>query len=77
MALINVAKRETLLPDGRTALVHRVIKIFGVPIFEDSFVSNNENIVSCFLLEEEEPSGLYDTTKIGFKPTVDESDKLG
>ena len=39
MALINVAKREALLPDGRTALVHRVVKIFGVPIFEDSFVS--------------------------------------
>ena len=74
MALLKIERKEYLHPDKDCAVVHRVVKLFGVPLFEDSNISNNENVLDCFRREEEGPRGLYDVTEIGFKQRPNDSD---
>lgn len=74
MALLKIERKEYLHPDKDCAVVHRVVKLFGVPLFEDSNMSNNENVLDCFKREEQEPSGFYKATEIGFKQRLNDSD---
>lgn len=74
MALLKIKREEYLQKDQGYAVVHQIVKLFGVPLFEDTNISNNENVLDCFRRDEEGPRGLYDVTEIGFKQQPHDSD---
>lgn len=66
MPLLKIERTEGLLPDQNAAMVKIRVTLFGIPIYEDSNFTTNENILCCFKTEEPHPTGFYDHTSMGF-----------
>ena len=76
MSLINIHKEEYLTEDKTCAVVSHTVSFCGLPLFKDTFLSQNISYLNLFdperyaeALEEEQPQelGLYKDTKFGFK----------
>lgn len=80
MALLNIHKEEYLTDDRTCAVVSHEVRLCGLPLFKDTFVSQNITYLNMFdpdryaeVTAEEQPPelGLYKDTKLGFSCNSD------
>lgn len=72
MGIIRIDKREYLSEDKSHAVVCQIIKLFGIPLYTNTYATESLSVLSYFDQERydamsEEESDLYKKTQIGFK----------
>lgn len=69
MSIIKRYRKEALSSDD-VATIYVKTYFLGIPIYEERFDSSSTAVISQFvdICEDPQPTGFYDTTKIGFKP---------
>ena len=67
MSIIKRYRKESLSDDG-VATIYLKTYFLGIPIYEDKFDSTSNAVLNQFIdFNVEQPTGFYDTTKMGFK----------